>query len=97
MFVGVVPVQVELTPGMTGLELMTSVGSATRSALRHPRYPLSELARKLEVIRSGRDVLFDILLSFESQDYRVAFGEAQLVDTRQLFTGLARYPLSVSV
>ena len=70
---------------------------AIRGALRHPRFPLSELGRKLEVIRSGRDGLFDLLLSFERQDYQVSFGDAKLTDSRQLFSGTARYPLSLTV
>ncbi len=32
-----------------------------RAALRRPRYPLSELARSLQILRSGRDSLFDLI------------------------------------
>ena len=70
MFVGVMAVAVPLTARQTVGELLATVASAMRGALRHPRYPLSELGRKLEVIRSGRDGLFDLLLSFERQDYQ---------------------------
>lgn len=41
--------------------------------------------------------LFDVLLSFERQDYAVAFGQAKLVESRQLFSGVARFPLGVTV
>lgn len=97
MFVGVMGINVTVAPDMTAAELVGAVGAIMRSALRHPRYPLSELARDLEVVRSGRDGLFDVLLSFERQDYQVAFGEADLVDSRQLFSGTARYPLGITV
>lgn len=97
MFVGVMGINVTVAPDMTAAELVAAVGAIMRSALRHPRYPLSELARDLEVVRSGRDGLFDVLLSFERQDYQVAFGAADLVDSRQLFSGSARYPLGITV
>ncbi len=97
MFVGVMGVNVSVAPGMTVASLVASIAALMRSALRHPRYPLSELARDLEVVRSGRDGLFDVLLSFERQDYQVSFGAAELVDSRQLFSGTARYPLGVTV
>lgn len=97
MFVGVLGVNIRVSPDMTAAALVASVGAVMRAALRHPRYPLSELARTLEVVRSGRDGLFDVLLSFERQDYQVAFGDADLVDQRQLFSGSARYPLGITV
>ena len=97
MFVGVMAVPLKVTSGQTVGELLATVALAMRGALRHPRYPLSELGRRLEVIRSGRDSLFDLLLSFERQDYRVSFGDAKLTDSRQLFSGTARYPLSLTV
>ncbi len=97
MFVGVMAVQVHIRPGMTATELVASVGLSMRGALRHPRYPLSEFARVLQVVRSGRDRVFDVLLSFERQDYAVSFGDAALVDSRQLFSRTARYPLGVTV
>lgn len=97
MFVGVMAVNLRVTPDMTAAELVASVGLTMRAALRHPRYPLSELARDLGVVRNGRDGLFDVLLSFERQDYQVSFGSAELVDSRQLFSGTARYPLGITV
>ena len=97
MFVGVMGVNIAVSPDMTAATLVASVGTTMRAALRHPRYPLSELARELEVVRSGRDGLFDVLLSFERQDYAVAFGQAELVESRQLFSGSARYPLGITV
>ncbi len=97
MFVGMLGIDVTVSPESTADALVAAAGATMRAALRHARYPLSELARTLEVVRSGREGLFDVLLSFERQDYRVAFGEAELVDARQLFAGSARYPLGVTV
>ncbi|WP_206047127.1 non-ribosomal peptide synthetase, partial [Noviherbaspirillum denitrificans] len=97
MFVGVSPLRLRVRPGMTVSELLAACSSAVRSALRHPRYPLSVLGRSLELIRHNRDGLFDLILSFERQDYDLSFGDAQLIDSRQLFSGTARYPLGVTV
>ena len=97
MFVGVLVLAVHITPGMRARQVLAAVALAMRGALRHPRYPLSELGRALEVLRSGREGLFDVLLSFEQQDYDVSFGSARRVDSRQFFSGIARYPLGVTV
>ena len=97
MFVGVMAIKLKLTPGMTVREFLGATGTAMRGALRHPKYPLSDLGRSLDLVRSGRDGLFDLLLSFERQDYKLSFGEADLVNSRQLFSGVARFPLSVTV
>jgi len=97
MFVGVVPLVLDIDPGLPLDTLLTGIGNQLRSALRHPRYPLSALGRDLQMIRQGRDTLCDVLLSFERQDYALHFGDARLCDSRQLFSGLARYPLGVTV
>jgi amino acid adenylation domain-containing protein len=97
MFVGVFPVSVTVTPDMTVGALLAAIGLIMRGALRHARYPLSEMGRALKVMQHGRDGLFDVLLSFERQDYNVAFGNARMEESRQLFCGKARYPLSVTV
>ncbi len=97
MFAGVLAVKVPVNPEMRVDELLAATRIAMRGALRHPRYPLSDLGRALEVIRQGRDGLLDILLSFERQDYSVHFGETPFVGARQAFSGSARYPLGVTV
>jgi len=97
MFVGVLGIPVQVQADMTAAALVAAAGTTMRGALRHSRYPLSELARALEVVRSGREGLFDVLLSFERQDYQVSFGGAELVESRQLFSGTARYPLGITV
>ena len=97
MFVGVLPILVNLTADMTGSELIAAIGLTLRGGLRHSRYPLSELGRRLNLIRSGQEGFFDLLLSFERQDYQLNFGSANSVSSRQFFSGIARYPLGVTV
>ena len=97
MFVGVLALNIRVDPDMSLAGLLAAVGVAMRGALRHARYPVSELGRSLQLIRHGRDGLFDVLLSFERQDYSVHFGSAHAIDSGQLFSGIARYPLGVTV
>lgn len=97
MFVGALAVSVELTPAASAQELLSGIALSMRGALRHPRMPLSELARSLELIRKGRDSIFELLLSFERQDYKMQFGDAAIVNSHQLFAGVSRYPCSVTV
>lgn len=97
MFAGVLAVKVPVHPEMRIDELLAATRIAMRGALRHPRYPLSDLGRELEVIRQGRDGLLDIFLSFERQDYSVNFGSTPFLGARQAFSGSARYPLGVTV
>ncbi|GAA5184806.1 hypothetical protein GCM10025771_39720 [Niveibacterium umoris] len=97
MFVGVMPVRIAVAPDDTAASLIATVSRNLRAALRHARYPLSEVARHLHAIRSHRDSLFDVLLSYERQGYAVSFGEAHAVGSWQLFPGVARYPLGMTV
>ncbi|MBK5915306.1 non-ribosomal peptide synthetase [Rhodocyclus purpureus] len=97
MFVMVFPLVVRVLPGMTVRELVAAVTASLADALPHQRYPLSELTKQLGAIRQHRDSLFDILFSYERQDYDLSFGEARLVDSRQIFSGRARYPLGITI
>lgn len=97
MFAGILAVRLDLQPQVTAADLLHHVGQQMLGALRHPRYPLSDLGQSLQLLREGRDHLVDVLLSFERQDYDLPFGAAQLTESRQLFAGLARYPLAISL
>lgn len=97
MFVGVLPLLVKVDPLMTAGELIESIAAQLRSAYRHPKYPLSELGRMLNVIRQGRDSLFDLLVSYERQDYSCSFAGVKGVGSHQTFSGKARYPLGLTI
>ena len=97
MFAGVFPLRLAV-PADVGLGAMTAgITGSLRAALRHCGYPLSELGRELQLLRHGREGIFDVLLSFERQDYTVRFGEARPIESRQFFSGIARYPLGITV
>ncbi len=78
MFVGLVALRLRLSPaGMTAALLLEQVRQQIHGMLRHSRYPLSELGPHLHPLRLGRQSLMDVLLSFERQDYRARFGDAE--------------------
>jgi amino acid adenylation domain-containing protein len=97
MFVGVMPLHLEVKMTMPVRELIASVSGQLRNAYRHPRYPISELGRVLQVIRKGRGGIFDVLLSFERQDYSCIYGTTAGTASHQTFSGMARYPLGVTI
>lgn len=98
MFVGVFPLVLQVRPAMSVAELVTMANTALRAAVRHQRYPLSELGKHLQAIRHKRESLFDVLFSFERQDYDLKFGETAVsMGARQIFSGLARYPLGITL
>ena len=97
MFVGVFPLVVKMAPQMNFGDLLQAVSQALKTAVRHQRYPLSELARRLELIRHRRDSIFDVLFSFERQDYDLHFGAGKSFGACQTFSGLARYPLGITL
>jgi amino acid adenylation domain-containing protein len=97
MFVGVMPLVLEVGAGATATDLIAAAQHSLRDALRHARYPLGETARRVKLLREHRSGLFDVLLSYERQDYAIRFGEARSAGSRQLFSGIARYPLGITL
>lgn len=97
MFVGVMPLVLEVGAGATAADLVAAAQRSLRDALRHARYPLGELSRNLKLLREHRSGLFDVLLSYERQDYAIRFGPARSAGSRQLFSGIARYPLGITL
>lgn len=97
MFVSVLPLRLRLREAGTPRQLVALIGRTLRQALRHARFPASEMARELKFAQAGRDTAFDLLLSFERQDYGLDFGPAQLTDSHQLFSGVARFPLCLTL
>ncbi len=97
MFAVVIPLRIELEKNDTTASLLSRVVQSLRSAYRHARYPLSSLMADLEMVHHGQDRLFDMMLSYEVQNFSTQFGNTPTADTHQLFSNTARYPLSVCV
>ncbi|GFM84914.1 hypothetical protein PSCICO_03130 [Pseudomonas cichorii] len=57
-------------------ELVSEVARALKQDYRNQRFPLSDMNRSLGLLRDGRDQVFDLSVSYEVSDHRLAFGEA---------------------
>lgn len=97
MFVSVQPLLLHLQPRMSIGALLADCRHQARTGLRHARYPLSETAHRLQLMRSGRDSLLDVMVSLERQSYALAFGPCRLEQARQSFADEARYPLALTL
>ncbi len=97
MFVSVQPLLLHLQPRMQLGELLADCRHQARTGLRHARYPLSETAHRLQLMRSGRDSLLDVMISLERQSYALRFGPCRLEQARQSFAEEARYPLALTL
>ncbi|MGM9513624.1 non-ribosomal peptide synthetase [Roseateles sp. DB2] len=97
MFVSVQPLLLHLQPQMSIGALLADCRHQARTGLRHARYPLSETAHRLQLMRSGRDSLLDVMVSLERQSYALGFGPCRLEQARQSFADEARYPLALTL
>ena len=96
MFASMSPLVVDIDIGTTAQQLLRQITTGVRQVHKHQRYPLGALRRRLPLLKKQRASLFDLVLSYERQDYSVHFGDAA-VQARQLFSGFALYPLAVTV
>lgn len=96
MFASLSPLPVDIDLNATAQQFLGRISLAVRQVHKHQRYPLSALHRRLQLLKNQRESLFDLVLSFEKQEYAVRFGEAE-VHARQLCSGFALHPLAVTV
>jgi len=96
MFIGMSPLLLEIKKDLPIGELLKSCGATLRQLYRHQRYPLGAIGKRLEIMRNKRDTLFDLVVSYERQEYASDYGGANITG-QQLFSGVARYPLAVTI
>lgn len=97
MFASVQPLLIAPRPGMSVGELLGQAHQQAAAGLRHARYPLSETAHRLQLMRHGRDSLLDAMVSLERQSYALSFGDSPLTRASQSFGTEARYPLALTL
>lgn len=88
------PVEIDFNAGLG--RWLQQFSASVRRVHKHQRYPLGSLCQRLQLLKHQRDSLFDLVVSYERQDYSVRFGDTP-VHARQLFSGVARYPLAVTI
>ena len=97
LFTNVIPVPINVDPDASLTDLVSAVSRNLRACYRHQRFPLSEITRQLKALKEGRTAIFDLAFSFERQMLGISFGQATLNSTRQLFSGVSRYPIILSL
>ncbi len=96
MFVSLSPLVLNVDLTDDSNQIMKTCGKALRESYRHQRFPLGDICKRLEMMRNKRDTLFDIVLSYEKQEYSQPYGDAT-ISAHQQFSGIARYPLAVTI
>lgn len=96
LFMGLSPISLSIDCAQSSRQLLKLCARRIRNTYRHQRYPLSLISKRLELIKSGRNSLFDIVISYEKQEYSSAFGDAY-IRAHQQFSGIARYPLAITI
>ena len=76
MFAGAMPLRLRIPRRATLAEITVTVAAQLRRDFRHQRAPVNDIVRELGLPQQGRWRLFDVVLSFEPNDYDVAIGEA---------------------
>ena len=96
MCASISPLVVALESSDSLHSLVKKMSVAILKTHKHQRYPLTAIHKRLNALKRKRDPLFDIVFSYERQDYSRALGDAN-VQARQFFSGVARYPFAVTI
>jgi len=90
------PLVIEYDSNATLQSLVKQTSVTIQNVHKHQRYPLTAIQKRLAVLKCKRDPLFDLVFSYERQEYSQSLGDAP-VQARQFFSGVARYPFAVTV
>jgi amino acid adenylation domain-containing protein len=96
MFVSLSPLVLRFENMYNVNQLVNICSKALRDLYRHQRYPLSAICKRLDIFQQNRNSLFDIVFSYERQEYLIPLGKAA-IKVHQQFSGIARYPLAVTI
>lgn len=96
MFISLSPLCLNVGLSDSVESLIKQCGKTLRDNYRHQRFPLGEINKRLGMIKQQRNSLFDVVVSYERQEYTTPFGTAS-ISAHQQFSGVARYPLGVTI
>ncbi len=96
MFISLSPLVFNIAENESFSQLVKQCKSCLRTLYRHQRFPLSNISKRLNLLHNGRDTLFDIVFSYEKHQYSTHYGSAT-IQAKQQFSGVARYPLAVTL
>ncbi len=78
MFAGAMPVRFKVARTATLHSVIAEVSAQLRRDFRHQRAPINDIVRALDLPQQGRWRLFDVVLSFEPNDYDLTIGDAKV-------------------
>jgi len=96
MFISLSPLVINIEKTENSSQIIKKSKARLRELYRHQRYPLNDICKRLKLLNHGRDTLFDIVLSYEKHQYSSTYGTAT-IRAKQQFSGVARYPLAVTI
>jgi amino acid adenylation domain-containing protein len=96
MFVSLSPLTLRFDSNDDSTQLINICSKALRDLYRHQRFPLGAICKRLGIFQQNRNSLFDIVFSYERQEYVTPIGKASIT-AHQQFSGVARYPLAVTI
>ena len=96
MFAGAMPMRVRIPHSATLHAIASQVAAQLRRDFRHQRAPINDIVRELGLPKHGRWRLFDVVLSFEPNDYDVTLGDTK-VQAHGYVGGYEFNPLAVYV
>ena len=98
LFSTVAAPRIRIEPEAGVAAVFANLSRAVRQAMRHHRYPLSEVNRSLGLTRRRVLQLFDVNISYEQVDYgEIAMGLARASVPRVLLNGVERTPIEIFV
>ena len=96
MFISMSPLVLSVSQSKNTNHILQNCTNRLRELYRHRRFPLADTCKRLKLLQSGQNTLFDIVLSYEKHDYSAAYGTASVI-AKQQFSGVARFPLAVTI
>jgi len=96
MFISLSPLVLKISATETFSQVTANCKTSLRNLYRHQRFPLNDISKRLNLLSHGRDTVFDIVLSYEKHQYSSTYGTAS-IRAKQQFSGVARYPLAITI
>ncbi|NOR69016.1 MAG: amino acid adenylation domain-containing protein, partial [Methylomarinum sp.] len=96
IFISLSPLLLQIPQTENAYQILQNCRTRLRELYRHHRFPLGDISKRLKLLQNGRDTLFDLVLSYEKHEYSAPYGNAT-ISAKQQFSGVARYPLAVTI
>lgn len=98
LFVKVVPFLINIEGNPRFIELLEKIKIDLKQVYRHQRYPLKEIVKNFDLYQQGRQIVFDVMFSYEKQIYDYDFiNTVSAGGAVQVFSRHSPYPLAITL